>query len=77
MTRYPELEALRANVQLRVSLGYRGMGDIERDLLAGHYARIIRRHPMASSPHWLPRIVRATHRVLADGCGFVLGHCRD
>lgn len=63
--RYPELSALKSNFDFRVKAGYSPMGDGERDLLARHYARIGRRHQSTwDSRHWLPRIVRATHKVL-------------
>jgi hypothetical protein len=63
--RYPELAACKASADLRASLGYSLMGDSERDLLARHYKRIGERHRGTwDSPYWLPRIVKATHKVL-------------
>lgn len=63
--RYPELWACKSNSDLRRKLGYSAMGDGERDLLARHYARIGRRHYGTWDSHyWLPRIVRATHKIL-------------
>ena len=63
--RYPELASLKAATDLRSSLGYSPMGDCERYLLARHYAGFQRRHwGTWDSSYWLPRIVRATHKVL-------------
>jgi hypothetical protein len=63
--RYPELAVCKAGRQLRLGLGYSPMGDAERELLAQHYARIGKRHwGIWDSAYWLPRIVRATHKVL-------------